>query len=61
MADTHEGSKGGDRSVLAWAIASALLMVWIVVTGFQGRKPVAVTTPQPTSEAPATSGAQTPQ
>jgi hypothetical protein len=65
MADrpiTHEeGSKGGDRSILVWAIVSALMMGWIVVTGLQGRKPVAVTTPQPTTEAPATSGAQTPQ
>ena len=57
----HEGSKGGDRSILAWTIVSVLLMGWVVVTGFQGRNPVAVTTPQPTTEAPATSGTQPPQ
>ncbi len=57
----EEGSKGGDRSILAWAIVSVLLTGWVVVTGFQGRKPVAVTTPQPTTEAPATSGTQPPQ
>ena len=36
MADTHEGSKGGDRSVLAWAIASALLMGLDCGYGFSG-------------------------
>ena len=39
MVDTREeGSRGGDRSVLVWALVSVLLMGWVVVTGFSGRK-----------------------
>ena len=61
MAATHdEGSKGGSRSVLIWAVVSAILMVWVVVTMYSGRKHVAPATGQPQTEAPAPAGSPSP-
>jgi hypothetical protein len=57
----EEGSKGGQRSVMAVAIVAACLFVLIIVVGLSGRQSVAPNTPQPNTASPATSGAQTPQ
>jgi hypothetical protein len=61
MAVTHdEGSGGGAISVLAWAVVSALLVGWVVVTGFSGRKHVEHTAPQTNTEAPAATDSKNP-
>jgi hypothetical protein len=57
----EEGSKGGQRSVMTVAIVAACLFVFIIVVGLSGRRNVVPNTQQPTTEAPATSGAHTPQ
>jgi hypothetical protein len=59
MVDTREeGSRGGDRSVLVWALVSVLLMGWVVVTGFSGRKHVVHAATPSNTEAPATTAPQ---
>ena len=57
----EEGSKGGQRSVMTVAIVAACLFAFIIFVGLSGRKNVAPNTQQPTTEAPATSGAPRPQ
>ena len=55
MAGRHEvdeGSKGGDRSILTFAIVAAALTVTLIVVGLRD-KPVAPEAPQPAAEAPA--------
>jgi hypothetical protein len=61
MANTHdEGSGGGAMSVIVWAIVSVLLMSWVVVTGFSGRKHVEHAAPQTNTEAPAAPDSKNP-
>ncbi len=61
MAVAHdEGSRGGDRSIIVWAVVSALLMGWVVVTGFSGRKHVEHAAPQTNTEAPAATDSKNP-
>lgn len=61
MAVTHdEGSRGGARSVLLWAVVAALLTVWVVVTGYSGRKHVEHAAPQTNTEAPAATDSKNP-
>jgi hypothetical protein len=57
--DADEGSKGGARSVLTFAIVAAALTVLLVLVGVSGKK-VAPEAPQPSTESPATSGSQNP-
>jgi hypothetical protein len=56
---THEeeASRGGARSIALWAVVSAVLVVWGLYTGFQGRH-VAPNPPQSNTESPATSGSE---
>ena len=56
----EEGSRGGTRSVAIWAIVSALLVVWGLYTGFQGRKHVEHAAPPSNTEAPAPAGSPNP-
>ena len=60
--DADEGSKGGARSVLTFAIVAAALTVLLVLVGAGnfGSKKVAPEAPQPSTESPATSGSQNP-
>lgn len=53
----EEGSRGGTRSIMLWAVVSACLFVWMffVGTGHIG-KSVTSNTPQANTESPATSG-----
>jgi hypothetical protein len=56
MAERHhadEGSKGGDRSILTFAIVAIALTVGLIVVGLRD-KTVAPEAAQPTTEAPAT-------
>ena len=55
----EEGSRGGTRSVAIWAIVSAVLVVWGLYTGFQGRH-ATPNTPQSNTESPATPGSENP-
>jgi hypothetical protein len=57
--DADEGSRGGARTVLTFAIVAAALTVLLVLVGLSGKK-VAPETPQPSTESPATSGSQNP-
>jgi len=61
--DLEEGSKGGARSVMLWAIVSACLfgLLALVGTGALTGKKAAPNTPQANTEAPATGGAQEPK
>jgi hypothetical protein len=55
---TDEGSKGGDRSVLTFAVVAAALIVALLIVGARGRQVTPAAAPaQPAAEAPATSGA----
>ena len=55
---TDEGSKGGDRSVLTFAVVAAALIVALLIVGARGRQATPAAAPgQPAAEAPATSGA----
>jgi hypothetical protein len=56
---THEeeASRGGARSIALWAVVSAVLVVWGLYTGFQGRH-VAPNPQQSNTESPATSGSE---
>jgi len=52
-----EGSRGGARSVLTFAIVAAALTVLLAIVGVRGRQVTpASATAQPATEAPATSG-----
>ena len=55
----EEGSKGGARSILTFAVVAAVLTVLLVLVGVSGKK-VAPEAPQPSTESPATSGSQNP-
>jgi hypothetical protein len=57
--DADEGSKGGDRSMLTFAIVAAALTVTLIAVGFRD-KTVAPEAPQPTTEAPVTGAPATP-
>jgi len=56
--DADEGSRGGARSILTFAIVAAALTVLLVLVGVSGGQKVAPETPQPSTESPATSGSQ---
>ena len=59
---THEeeASRGGARSIAVWAIVSAVLVIWGLYTGFQGRKHVEHAAPPSNTEAPAPAGSPNP-
>jgi hypothetical protein len=59
IVDADEGSKGGARSVLTFAIVAAILTVLLVLVGVRGKK-VTPEASQPSTESPATSGSQNP-
>jgi hypothetical protein len=48
----EEGSKGGARSILTFAVVAAVLTVLLVLVGVSGKK-VAPEAPQPSTESPA--------
>jgi hypothetical protein len=58
----EEGSKGGARSILTFAVVAAGLFVLLLLVGVGnfGSKKVAPESPQPSTEAPATSGSPNP-
>ena len=55
----EEGSKGGARSILTFAVVAAVLTVLLVLVGVSGKK-VTPEAPQPSTKSPATSGSQNP-
>jgi hypothetical protein len=55
----EEGSKGGARSILTFAVVAAALTVLLVLVGISGKK-VTPEAPQPSTESPATSGSPNP-
>ena len=56
----EEGSKGGARSILTFAVVAAGLFVLLLLVGVSGSKKVAPEAPQPSTESPATSGSPNP-
>ena len=48
----EEGSKGGARSILTFAVVAAVLTVLLVLVGVSGKK-VTPEAPQPSTESPA--------
>ena len=59
IVDADEGSRGGSRSILTFAVVAAVLTVLLAVVGLSGKK-VTPEAPQPSTESPATSGSQNP-
>jgi hypothetical protein len=57
MADMDEGSKGGQRSVLIFGIAAAIMIVLMIGIGVSGRS---AGTNTANTESPATSQSQNP-
>jgi hypothetical protein len=55
----EEGSKGGARSILTFAVVAAALTVLLFLVGVSGRK-VTPEAPKPSTESPATSGSPNP-
>jgi len=55
----EEGSKGGARSILTFAVVAAALTILLVLVGISGKK-VTPEAAKPSTESPATSGSPNP-